>query len=179
MLYKHPAYVQSLPEVLAGLKTRYLSPTEIYTPLKKDCILLFRIVFDHYKTKTFCLSAVYIKANLSHFQSQKSGKNLKNNDKRIAAELWRAKVPLSTIRDQLKAFGRILRRALAFKMVNPLNHIKSRKPMSGRLWQVSMPTRIQEVISGDENDQKLVLLCPLPKYKLLKLFYRSFQLICL
>jgi hypothetical protein len=87
-----------------------------------------------------------MKANLSHFQSQKSGKNLRNKDKRIAAELWRAEVHLSTIRDQLKVFERILRMALAFTKANHLNHIKSRKPMSGRLWQVSMPTRIQEVI---------------------------------
>jgi hypothetical protein len=55
-------------------------------------------------------------------------------------------VPLSTVRNQLKVFERILRRVLTFKKADTLNQIKFRKPMSGRLRKISMPTRIQEVI---------------------------------
>ncbi len=51
----------------------------------------------------------------------------------VAAEIWRAKVPLSTIRNQLKMFERTLRRVLSFLKANPLNHIKPRKPMLARL----------------------------------------------
>jgi hypothetical protein len=43
-------------------------------------------------------------------------------------------------------FERTLRRVLAFKRANTLNQIKFRKPMSGRLRKISMPTRVQEVI---------------------------------
>ncbi len=55
-------------------------------------------------------------------------------------------MPLSTVRNQLKVFEMILRRALAFKKANTINQIKFKKPMSGRLRKISMPTRIQEVI---------------------------------
>jgi hypothetical protein len=55
-------------------------------------------------------------------------------------------VPLSTVRNQLKVFERTLRRVLAFQRANTLNHIKFRKPMSGRLRKINMPTRVQEVI---------------------------------
>jgi hypothetical protein len=40
---------------------------------------------------------------------------------------------------------RTLRRVLAFRKVNTLNPVKFRKPMSGRLRKISMPTNIQEV----------------------------------
>jgi hypothetical protein len=49
-----------------------------------------------------------------------------------------AKVPLRNVRNPDGV--------LAFTKANPLNHIQSRKPMSGRLRKISMPTRIQEVI---------------------------------
>ncbi len=74
-------------------------------------MVLFGTEFHRSKTKTFCLAAVYIKVNLSHFLSHSlrkgavknmAGKSLKNEDKRAAIELWRAKVPLSNIRKQLK-----------------------------------------------------------------------------
>jgi hypothetical protein len=57
------------------------------------------------------LAAVHVKVNLLHFLSQTSRKehvrkNLKKDDKRAAVELWRAKVPLSTVRNQLKVFER-------------------------------------------------------------------------
>jgi hypothetical protein len=97
------------------------------------------------------LAAIYLKVNLTDFLSQWSRKehvrkNLKIDDKRAAVELWRAKVPISTVRNQLKMFERTLRRVLAFKRANTLNQIKFRKPMSGRLRKISMPTRVQEVI---------------------------------
>jgi hypothetical protein len=63
-----------------------------------------------------------------------------------AFELLRAKVPLSTVSNQLKVFERTLRRVLTFKKANTLNQIKFRKLMSGRLRKISMPTRIQEVV---------------------------------
>jgi hypothetical protein len=43
-------------------------------------------------------------------------------------------------------FERTLRRVLAFQKAKNLNKIKFRKPMSGRLRKISIPTRIQEVI---------------------------------
>ncbi len=55
-----------------------------------------------------------------------SQKNLKNDDKRAAVELWKAKLPLSTIRNQLKLFEKTLRSVLAFTKGNPFNNIKSR-----------------------------------------------------
>jgi hypothetical protein len=72
------------------------------------------------KTNTFCLAAVHVKINCLHFLSQWSRKehvrkNLKQDDKRAAVELWRAKVPLSTVRNQLKVFERTKRRVLASK----------------------------------------------------------------
>jgi hypothetical protein len=42
-------------------------------------------------------------------------------------------------------FERTLRRVLAFTKANPLNLIKPRKPMSGRLRKIRMPTMIQVV----------------------------------
>jgi hypothetical protein len=47
------------------------------------------------------------------------------DDNRVAVELWRAKVPLSTVRNQLKVCERTLRRVLAFEKANTLNYIKS------------------------------------------------------
>jgi hypothetical protein len=77
-------------------------------------------------------------------------------------ELWRAKVPLSTIRNQQKVFERTLKRVMVFTKANSLNLIKSRKPMSGCLKKISIPTRIQEVIIfRGGNDQIPILLCPL------------------
>ena len=96
------------------------------------------------KTNTFCLAAVHVKVNFLHFLSQWSRqehvrKSLKKDDKRAAVELWRAKVPLSTVRNQLKE-------GPGFQRANTLNQNKFRKPMSGRLMKISMPTRVQEVI---------------------------------
>jgi hypothetical protein len=52
-----------------------------------------------------------------------SGKNIKDGAKRAAGELCRAKVPLSTIRSQLKLSESALRRILAFAKRNPINPI--------------------------------------------------------
>jgi hypothetical protein len=87
------------------------------------------------KTNTFCLAAVHVKVNLLHFLSQWSGKehvrkNLKKDDKRAAVELWRVKVPFSTVRNHLKVFARTLRRVLASK-----EPIPSTRTSSGNLCQ--------------------------------------------
>jgi hypothetical protein len=78
-----------------------------------------------------------------------------------AVELWGAKVPLSTIRNQLKVFERTLRRVPVFSKANGLNHIKSRKPMSGRLRKISTtcpPSFRKSLHSGGENGKILVFL---------------------
>jgi hypothetical protein len=56
-------------------------------------------------------------------------KIIQTNYKRAAVELWRGKVPLSTIRIQLKMSERALRRVLAFAEANPLSPNKSREPV--------------------------------------------------
>ncbi len=91
--------------------------------------------FHYSKTNTFCLAAVHVKVNLLNFLSQWSRqehvrKSLKKDDKRAAVELLRAKVPLSTVRNQLKVFERALRRVLASK-----GPISSTRTSSGSLWQ--------------------------------------------
>jgi hypothetical protein len=57
-----------------------------------------------------------------------SGKNVKDDAKRAAGELWRAKVPLNTIRSQIKLSESTLRRILAFTKRNPINPIIPGKP---------------------------------------------------
>jgi hypothetical protein len=66
--------------------------------------------------------------------------------------------PLSTVRNQLKVFERTLRRILAFERANSLNQVKFRKPMSGRLRRISMPTRVQEVIIQDGGNDLIPAL---------------------
>ena len=46
-------------------------------------------------------------------------KNFEKDSKRAAVELWRAGVPLGTIRKQLKMSESTLRRILAFARKNP------------------------------------------------------------
>jgi hypothetical protein len=72
--------------------------------------------------------------------SRKASNNIYN---RAAVELWKAKVTLSIIRNQLKMIKRTLRRALTFTKANTLNQIKPRKPVSRRLRKFGMTTRIQ------------------------------------
>jgi hypothetical protein len=73
-----------------------------------------------YKSKSTALSKTV------KWKRKSSQKNLENNDKRVAVELWRATLPLSTIRNQLKVFEKTLRSVLAFTKANPFNNIKSR-----------------------------------------------------
>ncbi len=101
------------------------------------------------KTNTFCLAAVHEKVNLLHFLSQWSRKehvrkNLKKDYKRAAVELWRAKVPLSTVRNQLKVFERTLRRVLASKGPSP-----STRSSSGSLCQGTEENRHAHQDSGN------------------------------
>jgi hypothetical protein len=57
-----------------------------------------------------------------------SGKIVKDGAKRAAVELWRAKVPISTKRSQLKLSESTLMRILAFAKRNPIKPIIPRKP---------------------------------------------------
>jgi hypothetical protein len=93
-----------------------------------------------------------MKGNLSHFLSQYQEGSSKEHGREkpeklrqtAAIELWRAKVPLSNIRKQLKMPERTLRRILSFTKAIPLNPIKPRKLGSGR------PRKI----SGDQEDDE-------------------------
>ncbi len=67
-----------------------------------------------------------------------SGKNAKDGAQRAAVELWRAKVPLSIIRSQLKLSELTLRRILAIAKRNPINPVIPKKPGS------VMPKKINE-----------------------------------
>jgi ABC-type uncharacterized transport system YnjBCD substrate-binding protein len=49
----------------------------------------------------------------------KTSKPFSREEKRVAIELWRAKVPLKAIRDQVKMSESTLRRVLAFAKKNP------------------------------------------------------------
>jgi hypothetical protein len=83
-------------------------------------------------------------------QQTQTGKNFKTDSKRAAMELWRAEVPLATIRKQLKMLESTLRRILAVARNNPTLPIPHRKPVSGRPRKISQETmklmkkRIQE-----------------------------------
>ena len=52
-------------------------------------------------------------------QQRQARQRFKNDSKRAAVELWRAGVPLATIRKQLKMSESTLRRLLAFARKNP------------------------------------------------------------
>jgi hypothetical protein len=57
--------------------------------------------------------------------------NFSMEDKRVAVELWKAKVPLKRIREQLKMSKATLKRVLAHAKANPLDPVKKRKIGSG------------------------------------------------
>jgi hypothetical protein len=82
-----------------------------------------------------------------------SGKNVKNGAKRAAVELWRAKVPLSNIRSQLKLSKSTLRRILAFAKRNPINPIIPRKSGSGRPKKISEETEglIKKILQANAS----------------------------
>jgi hypothetical protein len=62
----------------------------------------------------------------------KTSKPFSREEKRVAIELWRAKVPLKAIRDQVQMSESTLRRVLAFAKKNPDTLIAGRKVGSGR-----------------------------------------------
>jgi hypothetical protein len=68
-------------------------------------------------------------------------KNVNDGAKRVAVEFWRTKVPLSTIRAQLKLSESTMRRILAFAKRNRINPIIPRKPGSGRPKKISEKSR--------------------------------------
>ena len=76
-------------------------------------------------------------------QQRQARQRFKNDSKRAAVELWRAGVPLATIRKQLKMSESTLRRLLAFARKNPT------LPRFLQNLVRSMPARIQEVIDRD------------------------------
>ena len=87
--------------------------------------------FHHPRTKTPLLRPGGINLFPHHFlgqyrttlavevQQSQAGKNFKTDSKRAAVELWRAGVPLDTIRKQLKMSESTLRRILAVVRKNP------------------------------------------------------------
>ena len=103
------------------------------TPLKICVLTVHALVmiytqFHCIRTKTFCLSAPGINSAPPHFlgsvtswklSRESPEKNFGKDSKRAAVELWRAGVPLGTIRKQLKMSESTLRRILAFARKNP------------------------------------------------------------
>jgi hypothetical protein len=85
-------------------------------------------------------SCLYKSKSLSKSLKPKSTCHEKpeKHDNRAAVEQWRAKVVLNTIRSQLKMFESNLWRVLPFAKANPVNPIKSRKPVSGRPMKLSI-----------------------------------------
>ena len=76
-------------------------------------------------------------------QQTQRGKNFKTDSKRAAVELWRAGVPLATIRKQLKMSESTLRRILQVWLQRTEETDFLQKLVE------SMPARIQEVIDRD------------------------------
>jgi hypothetical protein len=58
--------------------------------------------------------------------------NFSMEDKRVAVELWKAKVPLKRIREQLGMSEATLRRVLDHAKKRPSCPVKKRKPGSGK-----------------------------------------------
>ena len=80
------------------------------------------------------------------------GPNFSQDAKRAAVELWKAKVPLKNIREQLQMSERTLRRVLAAAKASPedpvlrMDNIQYLKNMVEL-----MPRRLQAVIDGNGN----------------------------
>ena len=70
------------------------------------------------------------------------GPNFSQDAKRAAVELWKAKVPLKNIREQLQMSERTLRRVLAAAKASPEDPVPKRKKMSGRPAKVMATTLI-------------------------------------
>ena len=83
-------------------------------------------------------------------QQRQARQRFKNDSKRAAVELWRAGVPLATIRKQLKMSESTLRRILAFARKNSTLPVQRTQEVDflQKLVQ-SMLARLQEVIASD------------------------------
>jgi hypothetical protein len=80
-------------------------------------------------------------------QQSQAGKNFKTDSKRAAVELWRAGVPLATIRKQLKISESTLRRILAFTRKNPI--LLAEEVDFPQNLVEGLPTRFQEAIARE------------------------------
>ncbi len=80
-------------------------------------------------------------------QQSQAGKNFKTDFKRAAVELWRAGVPLATIRKQLKMSEFTLRRILADARKNPTLPVEEVGFPQNLV--VGLPTRFQEAIARE------------------------------
>ena len=80
-------------------------------------------------------------------QQSQAGKNFKTDSKRAAVELWRAGVPLDTIRKQLKMSESTLRRILAVVRKNPT--LPAEEVDFPQNVVVGLPTRFQEAIARE------------------------------
>jgi hypothetical protein len=74
----------------------------------------------------------------------KTSKPFSREEKRVAIELWRAKVPLKAIRDQVKMSESTLRRVLAFVKKNPDTLVAGHKVGSG--WPCLINKTIQKAM---------------------------------
>ncbi len=82
-------------------------------------------------------------------QQSQAGKNFKTDSKKAAEELWRAGVPLATIRKKLKMSESTLRRILAVDRKNttlPAEEVDF--PQNLVVW---LPTRFQEAIAREDD----------------------------
>ncbi len=89
--------------------------------------------------KNFCLDSQYKKphqiANIQFFPTmhmvyKPTSKTFSQEEKRVAFELWKVKVPLKDIRNQLKIWETALRRILTVANNNPNDPCPGRKPGS-------------------------------------------------
>ncbi len=96
-----------------------------------------------------------------------------------AVELWRAKVPLKTIRQQLKMSESTLRRILAFAKANPIDPIMPRKAVMGRPRKISKDT--MKVIKKKLQEQPSLTAVQLKKVipSIANVSIRSIQDCCL
>ncbi len=138
-------------------------------------------------TNSFCLAAIHVKVNLFHFLSHWSTKehvrkNLKKDDKRATVELWRAKVPLSTVRNQLKEFERTLRRVLASKGPTPSTRSSSGSLRQGDWGKSACPPGFKKSLfkRGEWPDTSTVygLYTYQPTIDTFDTVYSSFHWIC-
>lgn len=100
-------------------------------------------------------------------------------DRRVAVELRRAKVPLKSIRQQLNMSESTLRRILAYAKKNPTIPVKGRKIGTGRFSKVTQTTlkTMRDIINKAPTITAKKLKEKVPKLK--NLAVRTIQDICL